>query len=485
MKAKYYSDCTVLEAPLGSKPSFAWRSIQGSCDLLREGLVWRVGNGKSIRIWKDRWISSPTTYRVQSPPRVLDETATVSSLIDTNTKWWNYALLEQIFSREDLQAIQSIPLSATDQADALIWRGTAKGIFTVRSAYHIQKECEMVNKAESSMCWKRSPIWNKIWQLQIPNTEKHFIWRAVHEILPTRENLCSRKVLTDPNCPICGRAVETTFHALWQCPAAQDVWSAGGVIFQKSYFDGPAFIQVVDGMMDRCNDLNLALFVGISRRIWLRRNEVIFGGGFFAHPNTIVQQAGQAEENFREVIAGDTHQFPFMEATARITWKAPPTDCLKVNWDAGIDRKKGRVGLGVIIRDHLGRVWASKSQTRRGFLDPTTAETMAALLAIQLCCEMGIQRVQLEGDAKNVITAVNSGEPDGSSRGQITEDIREMLKGVPWWEMNYVSRDQNKVAHKLAALAVADDLNRVWFYTHPDCIRDLLQADLSVLPSVL
>jgi hypothetical protein len=242
MKAKYYSDCTVLEAPLGSKPSFAWRSIQGSCDLLREGLVWRVGNGKSIRIWKDRWISSPTTYRVQSPPRVLDETATVSSLIDTNTKWWNYALLEQIFSREDLQAIQSIPLSATDQADALIWRGTAKGIFTVRSAYHIQKECEMVNKAESSMCWKRSPIWNKIWQLQIPNTEKHFIWRAVHEILPTRENLCSRKVLTDPNCPICGRAVETTFHALWQCPAAQDVWSAGGVIFQKSYFDGPAFI---------------------------------------------------------------------------------------------------------------------------------------------------------------------------------------------------------------------------------------------------
>lgn len=128
MKAKYYSDCTVLEAPLGSKPSFAWWSIQGSCDLLQEGLVWRVRNGKSIRIWKDKWILSPTTYRVQSPPRVLDETATISSLIDTNTKWWNYALLEQIFSREEMQAVQSIPLSATDQADALIWRGTAKGI---------------------------------------------------------------------------------------------------------------------------------------------------------------------------------------------------------------------------------------------------------------------------------------------------------------------------------------------------------------------
>lgn len=315
------------------------------------------------------------------------------------------------------------------------------------------------------MCWKRSTIWNKIWQVQIPNTEKHFIWRVVHEILlPTRENLCSRKVLADPNCPICGRAVETTFHGLWQCPAAQDVWNVGGVIFQKSYFDGSAFIPVVEGMMDRCNDLSLALFVGISRRIWLRRNEVIFGGPF-VHPNTIVQQAVQAKEKFCVVVAGNTHQFPFTEAMARTTWKALPTDCLKANWDAGLDRKKGRMGLGVIIRDHLGRVWASKSQTRRGFLDPTTAEMMAALMAVQLCCEMGIRRVRLEGDAKNIITTVTSGEPDDSSRGQITEDIREMLKGIPWWEMNYVNRDQNKVAHNLAALAVADDLNRVWYYT--------------------
>ena len=56
-KAKYFPNTNFLEAKLGSKPSYAWRSIS----------VWRVGNGESIKIWGDRWIMSPTSYAIQSP----------------------------------------------------------------------------------------------------------------------------------------------------------------------------------------------------------------------------------------------------------------------------------------------------------------------------------------------------------------------------------------------------------------------------------
>jgi hypothetical protein len=38
MKAKYYANSFVLEAKLGNKPSFAWRSILRLCELLKEGL---------------------------------------------------------------------------------------------------------------------------------------------------------------------------------------------------------------------------------------------------------------------------------------------------------------------------------------------------------------------------------------------------------------------------------------------------------------
>jgi hypothetical protein len=62
---------------------------------------------------------------------------------------WNHALVNQIFSLEEVKLILSIPLSGTRQDD-VIWRGTAKGVFSVWSAYHMQKEVEEVGQVESS-----------------------------------------------------------------------------------------------------------------------------------------------------------------------------------------------------------------------------------------------------------------------------------------------------------------------------------------------
>jgi hypothetical protein len=55
---------------------------------------------------------------------------------------------------------------------------------------------------------------------------------------------------------------------------------------------------------------------------------------------------------------------------------------------------------------------------------------MAALMATELCVEMGITKVQLEGDAKNVVSAVLSNDPDGSHRGQVIEDICTTMRVV-------------------------------------------------------
>jgi hypothetical protein len=113
----------------------------------------------------------------------------------------------------------------------------------VRSAYHILKESKIEQKARGSSCNKMSTIWKSMWQLQIPNAEKHFLWRAYYEILPMRDNLCKPKVLSDPNCPICEREPETMFHALWQCPLARDVWSTGGNCSKRASLLGPIFCR--------------------------------------------------------------------------------------------------------------------------------------------------------------------------------------------------------------------------------------------------
>ncbi|XP_062167104.1 uncharacterized mitochondrial protein AtMg00310-like [Alnus glutinosa] len=84
LKAKYFPKCTFLEAPLGSKPSFAWRTLFNAKDLLSQGLIWRIGNGKSVKIWGDKWLPTPTTY--------------VAELIDEEQGSWKELPLEPCLS---------------------------------------------------------------------------------------------------------------------------------------------------------------------------------------------------------------------------------------------------------------------------------------------------------------------------------------------------------------------------------------------------
>jgi hypothetical protein len=107
-------------------------------------------------------------------------------------------------------------------------------------------------------------IWKRIWNLPVPSVEKNFLWHPCSEILPTRENLCRRKIIMDPLCPLCGIEVEFGFHILCQCPSAMDVWSSmGNIKFQKSNFLGPSFMQVVEGLFSKCDQEETLQFSGL------------------------------------------------------------------------------------------------------------------------------------------------------------------------------------------------------------------------------
>jgi hypothetical protein len=300
MKGKYFPEGSILTASIGSNPSFAWRSIHGSCGLLNDGLIWRVRNGKKIRIWQERWLPNALMYKVMSPPTVLNPLATVSELIKEDTGWWDIDLLKRIFTTEEVNLIQAMPVSSTSQDDILVWRGTKTGMFTVRSAYYIQLELEKRYTAASSNNTGTSKIWTSLWALKIPNAEKNFVWKACHDILPTKANLCKRKIIDDPLCPLCEREIETVLHAIWQCPAAVDAWSTGCTKLQKKSFNsGNNFLQAVEEIFLQCDPEEIKQFVGIARRLWLRRNEVVHGGRMI-HPNDLVSQTKTAMVEFAE-----------------------------------------------------------------------------------------------------------------------------------------------------------------------------------------
>ena len=139
-KAKYFLDSNFSQARIGHNPSFAWRSIMSAQDVVNKGMRWRVGDGHSIKIWSEKWLPSPSLDKVASPKNLIEADAKVCELIDHERKEWNVPLVRQIFWPHEADMVLGIPLSTSLPPDKLVWACTAKGKFTVRSAYHLIME---------------------------------------------------------------------------------------------------------------------------------------------------------------------------------------------------------------------------------------------------------------------------------------------------------------------------------------------------------
>lgn len=82
LKGKYYPCTSFLEAKLSHNCSYTWKSLMAAKYILTDGRKWRVGNGTSIRIWGDNWLSHNDHMKLFSPPRDDISDHFVSSLID-------------------------------------------------------------------------------------------------------------------------------------------------------------------------------------------------------------------------------------------------------------------------------------------------------------------------------------------------------------------------------------------------------------------
>jgi hypothetical protein len=172
--------------------------------------------------------------------------------------------------------IGSIPPSPNLSPNHLIWLGTKNENFSVRSAYHLGLEIIKRGRGQTSQVEKGTDVWRSLWNLQVPNPIKMFLWRACNDILLTRKNLLRRRVIVDGKCPWCNLEEKTTAHAIWFCPTAKDVWNASHSIFQKCAFVEHYFMEIFQLCMGRFNRDEMDYFATITRRTWLRRNAMIF-----------------------------------------------------------------------------------------------------------------------------------------------------------------------------------------------------------------
>ncbi|KAA3469259.1 LINE-1 reverse transcriptase isogeny [Gossypium australe] len=183
LRSKYGWRDQLPETIHKCQSSHLWKAISKVWPLLRENLMWSIGNGSTIRGWKDNWILDvgPLLSYVSAHDRInLDSTLKDWVMQDGS---WNVNMLSIWLSEDMLKCIVSIPPPHPDGGeDRIIWARSGSGSFSIRSAYWTLKENSWNSKDD---------FWKSIWKYQGPQRV---------------------------------RTLEDIMHVLRDCSTAKDAW---------------------------------------------------------------------------------------------------------------------------------------------------------------------------------------------------------------------------------------------------------------------
>ena len=128
----------------------------------------------------------------------------------------------------------------------------------------------------------------------------------------------------------------------------------------------------------------------------------------------------------------------------------------------------------MIARDSQGNFIAARGIPIDSKFDSALAEAQAALHSTIFAKDLGLSDVIFEGDAKQIILAINSEQPCMSSYGHLVDGAVFGVGGLGNSRFSHVKREANCVAHGLAKLALNLVSEITWVDSLPSEISGLV-----------
>ncbi|XP_061998910.1 uncharacterized protein LOC133716207 [Rosa rugosa] len=168
----------------------------------------------------------------------------------------------------------------------------------------------------------------------------------------------------------------------------------------------------------------IELFVGIAWWIWHDRNNA-FHRGKELQASELFHKAVEWIEEWSNANVKDQQPLQSSDNDAgSLIWEAPPPSWVKLHFDGAGDVKNGRVGMGAVVLDEFGRMQGALAVPVDGTLSPLATEAVALRYGVLYCKELGFTRVEIEGDALNVLKALDCNGFDLNEIGAIIEDVK-------------------------------------------------------------
>jgi hypothetical protein len=222
LKARYYPHGNILDTVFYADPSPVWKGVEFGLELLKVGIINRIGDGRKTQIMRDQWLPRDSGLKITALKK-NSRKRWVNQLINTEDRSWNTTLLHELFHEHDTQAILRIQLPQQEQADRVAWHYETNGLFSVKSAYRLayslKHQLRDFTSSSTNTDGDRS-LWNCVWKAEVPPKVRVFGWRLATDTLATKNNKFKRNLEVCSRCSICGAADEDAYHAAVKCTKA-------------------------------------------------------------------------------------------------------------------------------------------------------------------------------------------------------------------------------------------------------------------------
>ena len=162
-------------------------------------------------------------------------------------------------------------------------------------------------------------------------------------------------------------------------------------------------------------------------------------------------------------------------------WRPPDQDSVKINVDAAFYRDAAVGAAGAIIRDHLGAMIRSQALWYEHAMDPLVLEAKALRDGVQLACNLGLQKVQLETDSLGLVNLWNGTGQNRSIISAICQEVKELIRSFTSFSLSYVSKLANQAAHVCAKQASESRRRYLWVNYNPLFLARILSKDCNLI----
>lgn len=140
-------------------------------------------------IWKDRWFLKPNFLVRPRLESDFSDNNRVKILFNKEDGCWIKEVIKEVLGEEKLEGVCKLSFNRLGMEDKLIWEASPNGRLSIRNAYFLEVNNKRRDRGNSSGITMNDLVWKCLWKLNIPNSVKIFMWKALGESLPTNKNL--------------------------------------------------------------------------------------------------------------------------------------------------------------------------------------------------------------------------------------------------------------------------------------------------------